>query len=248
MRTSVAAACIALALGVSFALPARERCFRGEREFCDWMSFYYAQPSPEKLTCALQYFADSDLHDDPSGRMPLAHFYAALAGRDPSLLEMLFRELSTGASERARIMALHVFWLADTDAARGLLDRAAANWASAEITRITGRMKEQRAGNVLERPLDDAAVLDNLWGAYFATGEEAYIRRLIQAAFLLKEGRGLEILIGGAAEWSLASNARQHTSVRDIVRRASLEEQGQRRAVLQEILSKSGERKRGRRS
>lgn len=70
----------------------------------------------------------------------------------------------------------------------------------------------------MEIPLEQGPwVLDALWGYFMASGEDAPVVR-IMAALAWSEVRGdiPRLRIGGAAKWSLASNAAQHQRVMEI--------------------------------
>ena len=82
--------------------------------------------------------------------------------------------------------------------------------------------------------------LDCLWTSFSATGDKAPILKLISLMRLKKEGSGIEIIIGGAAEWSLGSNARVHKKVLDICREELKNSKGLTREFLENIVQQSG--------
>ncbi len=57
------------------------------------------------------------------------------------------------------------------------------------------------------------ADLDDRWAAFFATGDAKYVREIIEALAWLEESHEMKLLMGGAARFSLASNAFQHKRV-----------------------------------
>ncbi len=60
-------------------------------------------------------------------------------------------------------------------------------------------------------------VLDTLWGEFMATGESAPVERIISALqWVGIKGNPNLLLVGGAANWSLISNAEQHQKVMEI--------------------------------
>jgi hypothetical protein len=67
-------------------------------------------------------------------------------------------------------------------------------------------------------PIDKAMMLDMLWGSFFATGDEKYIRRIISTLEWLQPGQKdpNKQVIAAAAQWSLSSNAVQHKRVMQI--------------------------------
>jgi hypothetical protein len=83
--------------------------------------------------------------------------------------------------------------------------------------------------------IDGPAALDYLWGRFMASGSETPVNRIIDQMKLVgTRGNVKLLLIGGAAQWSVAANARQHKRVLAIVKARA------ERAypVTREILSK----------
>ena len=69
--------------------------------------------------------------------------------------------------------------------------------------------------NLLELPLERGPwVLDALWGYFMATGDDAPLARIMAALpWVNVRGDVSRLLVGGAARWSLISNAIQHSPV-----------------------------------
>src|ERR1019366_1352485 len=71
--------------------------------------------------------------------------------------------------------------------------------------------------NLLKDEITSPQFLDALWASFFATGDERYVWRLISALPMVDtKGDVSKMLIGGAAQWSLTSNAIQHGRVMEI--------------------------------
>jgi len=61
----------------------------------------------------------------------------------------------------------------------------------------------------------DPGKLDLWWASYFATGEEAYLEKILKyAGEKMPEGNINKLLIIGAATWSFKSNCEQHAAIR----------------------------------
>jgi hypothetical protein len=118
-------------------------------------------------------------------------------------------------------------------------------------SRVAGRPRPARdAGLPAERyakpapdlrtmALDDPGALDMLWGAFMASGDVAYPRRLVD----LLDGKessaatgALRAALLGSAAWSLASNAAQHEPVLRLVREEQPKRTGPARVVLERIV------------
>jgi len=90
-------------------------------------------------------------------------------------------------------------------------------------------------------PLENPSILDMLWAAYMATGDEVYLARLAEVlAWDIEEieasGDLLRAAIYMSAEWSILSNCEQQEAIRDAFAKLA-EEPGRPGAdVLREIL------------
>lgn len=80
------------------------------------------------------------------------------------------------------------------------------------------------------------ALNDMNWGAYFASGDEKYLKNLLDATRHRDERKDLNLFLAGfSAEWSLSSNARQHETVLKFLLRE--QGKGKHRETITEILN-----------
>lgn len=211
-------------------------CFASDTEFNEWVTSYYANPNSEKLSCSLAYYADSSLYERVSTRMPVAHFHAALLRDAPGALDALFSSLAA-ASEHAKVMGLHVFWLTDDEPGRRLLDRARTEWSSAEIDRMAKAMLAEPPVDMLSAPVSNPFVIDALWAIFFATGNDEAVHRVATALPLADDGAGPAAALGSTAMQSLVRNARRHPRVLEIVTHLAREETGAVKEHLERIVA-----------
>ncbi len=69
-------------------------------------------------------------------------------------------------------------------------------------------------GAILAQRGHRIALNDTYWGAFFASGDPAYLRRLASEMTLLDEYRAMDFMVGATAKWSLVRNAPAHPLVR----------------------------------
>jgi hypothetical protein len=87
-------------------------------------------------------------------------------------------------------------------------------------------------------PIDSPATLDFLWGCFFASGSDVPVLRIIdQMKLANRRGDANAMLIGGAAQWSVSANARQHEKVLAIVKERAKTADPETKAKLDEIAS-----------
>lgn len=224
-----------------YALPGRADeapapCFDSLTGFDAWLTDYYESPEPEKLSCSLAFYADSAMYDRPDSRMPVAQFHAALLRDDPAALTALYDSLGAAGSENAKLMGLHVFWVADNEQGRKLLERAATEWNTPEIERILARMAQESPVPMLDGAVSNPFVVDALWSIFYATGDERAVRKVAGAISLTERSKGLDAATEKAARYSLLLNGRRSAHVRELVARIAAEDPGAAGEPLRQVV------------
>jgi tetratricopeptide (TPR) repeat protein len=96
----------------------------------------------------------------------------------------------------------------------------------------------KKPGAVLKMEGHSAELNDMCWGAFFASGNAEYIRRLIKELDCFDERKDLRLfLVGATAKWSLASNAVRHYKVRLILETARANSQGRVKELINDALT-----------
>lgn len=218
--------------------------FDSEEQFSEWVTYYYLAPQPERLSSAIHYYVGSALYEKQDTRMLVATFFASLFRPDAGLMRKAYEHIAQGGSEDAKIFFLNVLWLVDTEDSRALLQQARADWTSEQVQRILVRMEGHRPDHRLEDPVDSPADLDQLWAIFSATGDAAPVRKIISVLHLLEEGHGEEIIVGGAARWSLTSNVPHHKRVYEICQQELQSSEGTTKNLLEQVLAEADKEER----
>ncbi len=127
-------------------------------------------------------------------------------------------------------------WYSGVPEARAILQELSSSMP-AQAARIRFLLATP-APHIVEIPPDQGAwVLDAWWGYFLATGEELPVRAVI-AVLPWTQVRGDvgRLLIGGAARWSLASNAVQHDRVLEICKAQLAVQKPETAALLAEVV------------
>lgn len=209
--------------------------FKSDNEFGEWMTFYYQNPSLERVPKALVYFSDSPLYKT-NATMPTVAFFSAIFKKDGVLMQKTFDEISLGGSDNAKIMLINVLSLTNNSGSKALLEKAKSTWQSERLQAIITRQVSRPPDDLYSISINSPQVLDMLWASFFATGDELPVQRIISVLHLSKDGHGEEIMVGGAANWSLKSNIQQHPKVLEICKKELANAQGETKAVLGEIV------------
>ena len=197
-------------------------------EMSAFLTGYYKKPDPAKIPAAFAAFLKWDAEDTPGKRAydPLMWLcgFAELYKLNPQLRPGLIKSA-------AEYSDIHKLYVALILAEAGAEDAELAA-ADPELKRLFSEIKTKGATPLAFETITNPAQLDALWMKFLVTGKFEPIRRLVyelrkrDGAMTLDELKKLgrkptekEIekvmpsLIGGAAEWSLASNAKQHRLV-----------------------------------
>jgi hypothetical protein len=209
--------------------------FGSEEEFGQWMMFYYRDPTPGKILPALEYFTGSSMYKT-NATLPAVAFFSALFRKDSGTMRKTFEDISQGGSENSRVMLINILALTNTKESRELLDKARGVWASEKLQTIISNKTSGIHEDIYNMPVDNPLILDMLWASFSATGDDLPVRRIISVLHLLNDGTGEDIMVGGAANWSLKSNAQQHPRVMEICKQELLSAQGETKALLEEIV------------
>ncbi len=198
--------------------------FASTDELQRWLTYYYLKPQPELtvrslpvLDAAMREGKKRSLADEAS-RGGLRTFYAkVLEANDP-----VVRELETSVQSLSEEVSAF---------AREALRRC----GSAECARVVGEFEPEDG-----EAEPSASTLDDSWAAFMATGETRYVDEVISALPLVEvRGDPDRLIIGGAARWSLASNAYQHEKVLAACEAALENVDASTKRLLEEIISEA---------
>lgn len=190
-------------------------------EMQQWMTYYYLNPRPERAVAYLKPLNEALLASkgrslaDEATRGGLRSFYGHVFARSDAAVRELEGALPT-QPEEIRTFSLE----------------ALRRCGTPECVRVAGS-----SGSV-PLPAADEQHLDDAWASFMATGEEKYVEAVASALPLLQvRGDASRLVVGGAAKWSLSSNAYQHARVLEICKRLSESAEPESATVLREIIA-----------
>lgn len=181
----------------------------------NWMTYYYLRPQPEMLVPALLLSDKLGLLQGDSSA-PLQAFASRVFAQNPEKVKDWFTQLA-GMSDTGKTIVLTSIWWSNSKEAKELL--AAISEQLPEKARAEFRKQiDSQPPEIDKMDIESPDVLDMLWGCFSATGDEKYVKRLIDTlAWGKSDNKNLpKMLIASAARWSLASNIEQHERVKEI--------------------------------
>ncbi len=152
--------------------------------------------------------------------------------------ESLAEQLMALPEAHQQVLVMGV-WYSSYPEGKPLLDQLAKSLP--EHQEVVEQLLASGRPNLLDLPLEQGPwVLDALWGYFFATGDEATVIRIISALpWIEVRGDTSRLLVGGAARWSLISNAIQHESVMAICREALASQTEEIAGVLRDVIAEA---------
>lgn len=182
-----------------------------------WQTYYYLFPAnPDLIVASLKRAEDSGSLDSIGAIPPIAAFASRIFAKNPQKISYWVEALgSLSATHKNQVLSSALVW-SGVPAAKDL----AQSMSKSEnvILKELGDIPLD-AENLETLKINSPSHLDMMWGCFMATGDKRYIQKIISvlAWFDRKSLQLSEILIAGAAEWSLSSNCVQHKLVRQIV-------------------------------
>lgn len=182
-------------------------------ELSNFMAHYYQKPQPQLVNKAMKDFANLDASIKVNASAPFSAFLSILMSKHPDKVPGWINEM-TFKDQTDRGVICYSLWLANNDVCREQMKKVALG--------MEGKRKEAILALVSKKPdnlktmyIATPADLDKLWAAFMASGERIYVERIMSVLPEIN-GKGGRILIGGAAQWSLAANCRQDLKVKQI--------------------------------
>ena len=226
------------------APPAAEPGDREPDDDHDWLTFYYKDPEPDKLVDQVRKWSEGRILSDERARPALIGFLSQVFRQNRDKIKGWYGEIKDLPPEDMQTVRLALIFSRTTEGDEIIKEEEGDDHI------------ERRPPKVLEMSIHQRPTFDMLWGFFYATGSEAVIERMVYL-FRYEEmaiDEDVDIPDGyspryeqlpEAAYWALASNAKQHPVVLELLEGyyqtagslEPVERKGVRR-VLSEVLPK----------
>lgn len=180
-----------------------------------WMTYYYVHPQPDLIVSAL-LFADKQGLLTGDATAPMQAFTSKVFAQNPEKLKDWFSQLGS-LSENGKTLIITAIWWSGSKEGKELLDSITTNLP--EKPKAEFKKQIEKSPPELEKmEIESPDVLDMLWACFSATGDEKYVKRLLNVlTWSSSDSKDLpKMLIVSAARWSLLSNLDQHAKVKEI--------------------------------
>ncbi len=210
-----------------------------------WMMHYYQQPTPQQTPQMLQQLVQKKLLTQAKSKAPIIAFFTQVFRQNPTQIETWAKSTQHFAVKQKAVI-WQAIWQSNTPQGKEYLRSIDLSANSAEKIQLHKIMAEKPV-SLLSKSIGSTAQLDQLWASFFATGDPAYVQKVISVVAWdnpleskKKTSSVAEVkkaIIYAAAKWSLRSNAKKHDSVYLICQASLKTLRPQDRKEMQEILA-----------
>lgn len=210
--------------------------FQSQEEVSKWFTFYYQKPEPARLPDFIMYMSKSGVPDKANTLSPIFGFLSGAFRNNPDSVSTWVNQLSSLKEQHLGVVVLGLWYAALPDSQKmvyAIIEKHPKLKPNFEFLYRGAPMTTEQI------PLEQGPwVLDALWGKFMATGDSAPVERIITTlSWVDVKGDITRLLVGGAARWSLTSNAVQHKRVLEICEGASKTQSGEVAAKLGEVIA-----------
>lgn len=203
-----------------------------QEQLSQWLHFYYQNPHPDQVVPALLAASKLGLFKGGKPSPPFSGFLAGWLAHNPAQAASLIEASAALPADEQGIVIIGLTY-SGLPQTKALLEKLRQRM-QADANRLPP-LREPLS--LLDVPLENGpAVLDALWGYFMAAGDEAPVLKIMTALPWVESRDKAQLLLGGAAKWSLTSNATQHPRVLDICRAQLALQAPDVRKVLAEVI------------
>jgi hypothetical protein len=197
---------------IVFLIVPLEAAFNSTEQVSAWMTGYYRNPEPSRIPGAVVYMSRGGLLDNRNAVAPVFGFLSGVFWQNPERVSGWVKQMESLPDRHLGVVVLGLWYAEQPDSRERTYALLERHPKLAEEFAFLYRGSPMKVEDI---PLEQGAwVLDALWGRFMATGSPKAVRRIISVLpWVELKGDTGRLLIGGAAQWSLISNAAQHPLV-----------------------------------
>jgi hypothetical protein len=192
------------------------KTFKNIEELSQWMMNYYKNPEPHFLLDAFKYATPKKKIAKAGSRPMLMGFFSSSLSKDTIRQREFFNQLKDTNDEDYIYGYGLTLWYIHSEFSISLMDKFLGQERLKKYDLEFDNMRDQRFPNIWTDSIKEPAHLDKLWADFFATGNEASIRKIITKLADLKSNNQYDVVTANSARWSLASNSIAHDKVFEV--------------------------------
>jgi hypothetical protein len=202
--------------------------FQSKADLQTWLTYYHREPRPELVVAALVALEDElprhgSTLEAEAGRGGMRSFFGLVLAKSPdAVVQVEGHPFAPGA----RRFVAEALWRCGTKACASTL----ARW---------GVAAGPPAPDMRAAPVDSRSAIDDLWASYSATGDRAYVERVIAALPVPSDGGAPPAGVPAAALRSLTAMAIADPDVLAVCSASAAAAPPDRKAVLDDIVRRA---------
>jgi hypothetical protein len=215
---------VTAAVFVLFGAAAPSPAFASPSELQSWLTYFYREPRPELVVAALVALEDElprhgSTLEAEAERGGMRSFFGLVLAKSPEAVVQVEGHPFAPGSRRFVAEALR---------------RCGTKTCASALARW-GVSSDRPAPDLRAAPVDSRSAIDDLWASYSATGDRAYVERVI-AALPASADSGTPSEVGTAALRSLTGSATADPDVLAVCVAAAAKAPPERKALLDDIV------------
>jgi len=219
----IVTAAVFVLLGTAAPSPA----FQSPSELQTWLTYFYREPRPELVVAALVALEDElprhgSTLEAEAERGGMRSFFGLVLAKSPEAVVQVEGHPFAPGSRRFVAEALR---------------RCGTKTCASALSRW-GVSSDRPAPDLRAAPVDSRSAIDDLWASYSATGDRAYVERVI-AALPASADSGTPSEVGTAALRSLTGSATADPDVLAVCVAAAATAPPERKALLDDIVRRA---------
>ncbi|MCP4393065.1 MAG: hypothetical protein GY804_02180 [Alphaproteobacteria bacterium] len=175
----------------------------------DWMTQFYIYENIDGVIAEIKDFDKQGFFKDTDNSNNISQILTNIITFHPEHIDKLTE--TEGLSRKGK-EAIIIAIARSGETLKAAQTAKKWGWSDNNIKMIQSLRKQDPRQFLKGLSITLPSQLDFMWYAFFASADERYIHKIIKSV----ENKKYNIIIGGAAEWSLASNIKQHEMVRRI--------------------------------
>lgn len=180
----------------------------------NWMSFYYQNPQPDLIPIFIKRLSQEGFLQEETAQDSIMFFLSFIFRDHYNKIADWSSQVLQNLNIVEQEVIIKAIFLSNTSEAQEYLNDLYKNSETA-IQELINYLKHEVPPNIEEIPIDNPSILDILWSAFMATGEEKYVIRILGALSdnNSQDNPEKEMIIN-MAKWSLKSNIKTHKKVK----------------------------------
>jgi len=190
-----------------------------QKALSQWLTYFYQHPNTPDTLQNIQAMFTEGFFNKTNSVAPLIMFLADVLRQNEKKLPKWKNDLLSIPEETQKYMLISLYE-ANTPNSKVILEELKRTNQKSLVEHI----QQNPPIDLKTVPITSPAILDMLWATFMASGDELYVKRIVETLSLStdledRNQRINNLLLIGSAKWSLASNAIQHPLVLTVCKR-----------------------------